>query len=114
MAKPDGKASGEGIQAAAAVEAAPAAFNLALNTAPAPAAFATSAPAGAVADTETELPAKLDQLARLVFEKKFFGYNYDANPPNMKEGGEVRRFAKMCSLEKPEEAHGYIKDVIMT
>ena len=76
--------------------------------------FAANTRAETSADTDTELPKKLDELGRLVFEKKFFGYKYDENPPKMKKGGEVRRFAKMCSLGSPSEAPGYIKDVIMT
>jgi hypothetical protein len=81
---------------------------------PAPSATRKNAETPTVTDTETELPEKLDILARLVFEKKYFGYKFDDTPPGMKEGGEVRSFAKMCCLEDPDEAHAYIRDVIMT
>jgi len=81
---------------------------------PDPSATSPYAEKSTVTDTDTELPDKLDELARLVFENKYFGYKYDADPPGMKEGGEVRRFAKMCSLGDPDEAHAYIRDVIMT
>ena len=79
-----------------------------------PAPSATVEHSETTATADTELPDKLDELARLVFEKKYFDYQYDADPPGMKEGGEVRRFAKMCSLGDPDEAHAYIRDVIMT